>query len=71
MKRLSGSVGLRTSLVPIIDEDGGGTQLRGKNDRPVVPVIPAHGERKRGVDETFGKFDMPTRNRKVCNHFTK
>ena len=60
-----------TDRCPEVYENGGCGQFAWENDRPVVPVVPAHGERKRGVDETFGKFDMPTRNRKVCDHFTK
>ena len=60
----------RTRFIPKIDKDGGSTEFSGKNDGPVIPIIPAHREGKSGVDETLGQPDVTPRNGKVSNHFT-
>lgn len=49
----------------------GSAQLGGQNNRPVVPIIPSHGERQCRIDEALREFDVTARNRQKCDHLTE
>lgn len=49
----------------------GSAQLSWQNNRPVVPIIPSHGERQGRIDEALCEFDVTARNRQKCDHFTE
>jgi hypothetical protein len=59
------------SLVPVVDQNGGGGKLGGENDGPVVPIVPTHGETESGVDESRSESDWSSWNRQVRDHFTE
>lgn len=61
----------KTYLIPQVDKDGGGAQFSWQDDDPVVPVVPAHGERECGVDEAFSQFDVSTSDREIGNHLAE
>jgi hypothetical protein len=56
---------------PVVDENGGGGELGGQDDRPVVPVVPAESERQSRVDESAGEGDVSTGNGQVGDHLSE
>lgn len=47
------------------------TEIECTNERPVIPIIPAHREGQRRIHEPFRKSDVATRNRQKGNHFAQ
>lgn len=41
-------------LVPEVDQDRGGAQFCRKDDSPVIPIVPTHGEREGSINKTLG-----------------
>jgi hypothetical protein len=56
---------------PEVDQNCTSHELDRENNNPVVPVVPAHGEREGLVDETLSELDVSTGDRKVGNHLTQ
>ena len=38
-----------------------------KTYRPIIPIVPTHGEGEGGINETLCKLNVTTWYRKVCN----
>ena len=58
-------------LVPEVHQNGGRTQFRRKDDNEIVPVVPAHGERKGTVNKSLGQHNVTTGYRQIGDHFSK
>lgn len=63
--------GIVDLVVPVVDEDGGGGQLSGEGDDPIVPVIPAHRKSHGWVNETSGEGHLTTGYGEECGQFAQ
>lgn len=65
------NINMSAHRFPIRHQNRSGNELRGENDGPVVPIIPPHCEREGRIHEPLSKFDMPSSNGQIGDHFAQ